>query len=723
MRVALVGNPNSGKTTLFNTLTGTQQFVGNWPGVTVQKKEGRIRGRPHITLIDLPGVYSLSPYSMEEILSRDFLLHNPPDVILNIVDGTNLERNLYLTTQLQELGIPTVVAVNFLDVLEKQGDAIHIVRLSQALRCPVVGISALKGTGIQKLLQAVEAAKETALVPPAFHFASDVETALDSITQEVLQNIPPVQKRWYAVKIFERDEKTRRTISLAPQARRGVENLIRLAEAQRNDDAQSIISGSRYDFVQRVVTDCCHFPSRKRDSISDQIDRVLTHRVFALPIFAAVIFLIYYISVSSLGKCATDWMNNGVFGGGWSLFGLSVPSVRELIGASLHTLRVASWMQSLILDGLVTGVGTVLGFVPQLLILFTFLGFLEACGYMARIAFILDSLFRRFGLSGKSFIPFLLGTGCGVPGIMATRTIENPRDRRLTIITTTFMPCSAKIPVIVLVTNALFGGAWWMAPAAYLLGVAAILLTGTILKKTKTFQAQESPFVMELPPYHAPAPANILRGVWERTRSFIKKAGSVILLASGLVWFLSSYGFIGGQFGPADTQHSLLAALGEAVKWIFTPLGFGTWQASVAVVTGLVAKENIVSSMAVLYGGGDRYALEVTLAQVFTQAAGAAFLVFNLLCAPCFAAVGAIRREMRSAKWLAFALLYQTAFAYIAALIVYQLGTWLGTGVFSAGTAVALSFFLFSAYMVLRHNPQKNSIRKKYEKLKRWYIV
>lgn len=665
IKIALAGNPNCGKTTLFNALTGSNQFVGNWPGVTVEKKEGKLKNYDDVIIVDLPGIYSLSPYTLEEVVARKFLVNEIPDAIINLVDGTNLERNLYLTTQLTELGIPVVIAINMMDVVEKRGDRIDIEILSKKLGCKVVQISALKETGIDEVARlAIESAKGQKRAP-IHRFSGAVEHALAHIEEATIHNMNTPQQRWYAVKIFERDEQVLSTLNIDQKTLGHIEMDIKMTEAELDDDAESIIINERYLFIESVVKEC--FKKKRRNNIttSDKIDRIVTNRFLALPIFAAVMFLVYYVSVSTVGTWATDWANDGVFGEGWSLFGLFIPSVPQLIEALLNTLHCADWLQSLILDGVVAGVGSVLGFVPQMIVLFIFLAFLEACGYMSRVAFMMDKLFRKFGLSGKSFIPMLIGSGCSVPGIMASRTIENERDRRMTIITTSFIPCSAKIPVIALIAGNLFGGAWWVAPSAYFVGVTAVVVSGIMLKKTKLFSGDVAPFVLELPLYHMPTFTNIMRSMWERASSFIKKAGTIILVSSIIIWLGSSFGMINGKFTfslEMSLTDSVIGMIGNALKFIFIPLGFGSAETAVATIMGLIAKEEIVSVLEILEFNG------------LTRLSGYSFLVFNLLCAPCFAAVGAIRREMNSPKWTLFAIGYQCTFAYAVSLIIYQFG-------------------------------------------------
>ncbi len=794
IRIALAGNPNSGKTTLFNALTGSNQFVGNWPGVTVEKKEGKLKKHSDVTIMDLPGIYSLSPYTLEEVVARNYLIDDRPDAILNIVDGTNLERNLYLTTQLTELGIPVVVAVNMMDVVKKNGDKINIAELSRQLGCKVVEISALKGTGIMEAAEAaVEAAEGTKTVP-MHSFSGVVEHALAHIEEAAVHNMPAEQQRWYAIKIFERDEKVLERLKLDKNVLAHIGEDIKAAEAEMDDDAESIITNERYVYIASIIKGCYKKKNAGQLSISDKIDKVVTNRWAALPIFAVVMFIVYYVSVTTVGTWATDWANDGVFGDGWHLFGIGsssyseaadayvepgamveafeaaaaeagldpaeaadltttaylyddngnveeeipvdfaayeeaaaieepdpadygvwVPGIPVLVGNGLNAINCADWLQGLILDGIVAGVGAVLGFVPQMLVLFLFLAFLESCGYMARIAFVMDRIFRKFGLSGKSFIPMLIGTGCGVPGIMASRTIENDRDRKMTIMTTTFSPCGAKLPIIALIAGALFGGAWWVAPSAYFVGIAAIVISGIMLKKTRMFAGDPAPFVMELPAYHLPTVGNLLRSMWERGWSFIKKAGTVILLATILVWFTSSFGWADGRFGMVDMNDSILAIVGNAIAWIFAPLGWGNWQSAVACVTGLIAKENVVGTFGVLFGGFEEVAengwqVWANMREAFTPLSAYSFLVFNLLCAPCFAAIGAIKREMNSAKWTFFAIGYQCVFAYAAALVIYQLGS-LFTGTGSViGSIAAFLIVAFILFMLFRPYKESGSV-------------
>ncbi len=798
IRIALAGNPNSGKTTLFNALTGANQFVGNWPGVTVEKKEGKLKKHSNVVIMDLPGIYSLSPYTLEEVVARNYLIQERPDAILNIIDGTNLERNLYLTTQLTELGIPVVVAVNMMDVVKKNGDHIHIDELSRQLGCKVVEISALKGTGtMQAAEEAVKAAANTKTIPQ-HSFSGPVEHAIAHIEEAAVHNLPAEQQRWYAIKIFERDEKVLSQLKLSKTVLDHIEEDILAAEKELDDDAESIITNERYLYIASIIKGCYKKKNRGKLTTSDKIDKVVTNRWLALPIFAVVMFIVYYLSVSTVGTWATDWANDGLFGDGYHLFaigsaeyeeaaeeyvipgavveafesaaeeadvdpaqatdltttaylydddgnveeeipvdfaayeeaaaieepdpanyGVWVPGLPSLIGDGLNAINCADWLQGLILDGIVGGVGAVLGFVPQMLVLFLLLAFLESCGYMARIAFVLDRIFRKFGLSGKSFIPMLIGTGCGIPGIMASRTIENDRDRKMTVMTTTFIPCSAKLPIIALIAGALFGGAWWVAPSAYFVGIAAIILSGIMLKKTKMFAGDPAPFVMELPAYHWPTVGNILRSMWERAWSFIKKAGTVILLSAILLWFLQGFGFEDGSFGMVeDLNNSILAVIGGAISWIFSPLGWGDWQAAVASITGLIAKENVVSTFGVLYGGFDEVAengwqVWANMQSFFTPLSAYSFLIFNLLCAPCFAAIGAIKREMNSAKWTFFAIGYQCVFAYAISLVVYQLGM-LFTGSGNViGSIVAFAIVALILFMLFRPYKESNTLKTK----------
>ena len=783
IKIALAGNPNCGKTTLFNALTGSNQFVGNWPGVTVEKKEGKLKKHDDVVIMDLPGIYSLSPYTLEEVVARNYLIEERPDAILNIIDGTNLERNLYLTTQLTELGIPVVIAVNMIDVVRKAGDSINVKELSRELGCPVVEISALKGEGVMEAAEAaIEAAKNGKTIP-MHTFSGPVEHAIAHIEEAVVHEMPEEQQRWYAIKVFERDDKVLEKLHIADDVKAHVEEDITAAEKELDDDAESIITNERYIYIGEVIKRCYKKHSAGKLTTSDKIDKIVTNRWLGLPIFAVVMFLVYYIAMVGVGAAATDWANDGLFGDGWHLFGIGsaaynevaeewgdaativdgydayveengepadgvftytvedeetlateeetatvadyeealatleelgdepdpadygvwVPGIPVLIGNGLEAVGCADWLSGLILDGIVAGVGAVLGFVPQMLVLFLLLAFLEACGYMARIAFVLDRIFRKFGLSGKSFIPMLIGTGCGIPGVMASRTIENERDRRMTIMTTTFIPCGAKVPFIAMIAGAIFNGSAWVATSAYFVGMAAIIISGIMLKKTKMFAGDPAPFVMELPAYHWPTLGNVLRSMWERGWSFIKKAGTIILLSTILVWFTTYFGVVDGAFrmlSEDEIDYSILAAVGNAIAWIFAPLGWGNWQAVVASITGLIAKENIVGTMGILYGGtGDVYA---TLAATFTPITGYSFLVFNLLCAPCFAAIGAIKREMNNAKWTWFAIGYQCGFAYIVALMINQFG-----GLFTGnGSVIGVIFAVASLagiiYMLVR---------------------
>ncbi|MDO4446273.1 MAG: ferrous iron transport protein B [Bacillota bacterium] len=712
LKIALAGNPNSGKTTLFNGLTGSNQFVGNWPGVTVEKKEGKLKGKKEVTIIDLPGIYSLSPYTLEEVVARNYLIGERPDAILNIVDGTNLERNLYLSTQLMELGIPVVLAVNMMDLVEKNGDRIDLDKLSKALGCPVVSISALKGKGIMEAADlAVERAEESPHIP-VHKFDKKVERTLLEIEGRLSGNsIPEEQKRFFAIKLFERDEKILENMKMIPS----VEDLISSLEKELDDDSESIITNERYQYISSIMENCCKKAGKGQLSTSDKIDRIVTNRWLGLPVFAAVMVLVYYVSITTVGGWATDWVNDNLFGDGWSLFGLvDVPSIPALFTQGLEAVGCAPWLQGLIVDGIVAGVGAVLGFVPQMLVLFFFLAFLEGCGYMARIAFIMDRIFRKFGLSGKSFIPMLIGTGCGVPGIMASRTIENDRDRKMTIMTTTFIPCSAKLPIIALIAGALFDEAWWVAPSAYFVGMAAIITSGIILKKTKLFAGDPAPFVMELPTYHMPTAGNIFRSMWERGWSFIKKAGTIILLSTIFIWFTSNFGFVNGSFGMVeDLNDGLLATIGKGIAWIFAPLGWGDWKSAVAAITGLVAKENVVGTFGILYGFGEvsENGAEVwsTLAGSMTAIAAYSFLVFNLLCAPCFAAMGAIKREMNNIRWFWIAIGYQCGFAYLVSLCIYQFGTFFAGGGFGIGTIAAVVILAGFVYLLFRPDREKNS--------------
>lgn len=716
IKIALAGNPNSGKTTLFNALTGSNQFVGNWPGVTVEKKEGKLKGDKDVIIMDLPGIYSLSPYTLEEVVSRNYLIKEKPDAILNIVDGTNIERNLYLSTQLMELGIPVIMAVNMMDVVEKNGDKIHIHKLSEKLGCEVVEISALKGMGVQAAAKkAVEIAKAKNVALLVHKFGSEVEQVLELVEAKLADEVPKEQERFFAIKLLEKDPKILEQMKQVPDVSQEIHRL----EKELDDDAESIITNERYEYISSIIGECC--TRKKRElTVSDKIDRIVTNRFLALPIFAAIMTIVYYVSVTTVGSGATDWVNESFFGDEWSFFGKVMPGVPALIGGALSAIGCAEWLQGLIVDGIVAGVGAVLGFLPQMLVLFLFLAFLEACGYMARVAFIMDRIFRKFGLSGKSFIPMLIGTGCGVPGIMASRTIENDRDRKMTIMTTTFIPCSAKIPIIALIAGALFKGAPWVAPSAYFVGIGAIICSGIMLKKTKIFAGDPAPFVMELPAYHRPTVPNVLRSMWERGWSFIKKAGTVILLATIAVWFTSYFGWINGRFGmltKMQMDHSILAAIGNGMAWIFAPLGWGNWKAAVAAVTGLVAKENVVSTFGILYGfaevSDNGNEIWGSLGGSMTAAAAYSFLVFNLLCAPCFAAMGAIKREMNNAKWFWIAVGYQTLLAYTTALCIYQLGTLFTERVFNVGVVVAMILVVVFIYFLLRPDKIRGNLTVK----------
>lgn len=702
IKIALAGNPNSGKTTLFNGLTGSNQFVGNWPGVTVEKKEGKLKGHKDVVIMDLPGIYSLSPYTLEEVVARNYLITERPDVILNIVDGTNLERNLYLSTQLMELGIPVVMAVNMMDIVEKNGDHINVNQLSKDLGCEIVEISALKGTGIMKAAEkAISLASRNASAP-VHKFAPEIESVLDDIENLLDASIPEAQKRFYAIKLFERDDKIAQTMKTVPN----VEAIIKKAEDAQDDDSESIITNERYRYITSVIGKSYKKAAKGQLSTSDKIDQIVTNRILALPIFAIVMYIVYYVSVTTVGAIVTDWTND-------VLFEEIIPPAIENI---LVSINCADWLQSLILDGIVAGVGAVIGFVPQMLVLFIFLAFLEACGYMARVAFIMDRIFRKFGLSGKSFIPMLIGSGCGVPGVMASRTIENDRDRKMTIMTTTFIPCGAKLPIIALIAGAFFDGSAWVATSAYFVGVAAIVCSGIILKKTKMFAGEPAPFVMELPAYHLPTVINVLRSMWERGWSFIKKAGTIILLSTIVLWFMMSFGWVDGSFGMLEAEQldsSILASIGNVIAPIFAPLGWGDWKMAVAAVTGLIAKENVVGTFGVLFGfaevAEDGAEIWGQLAGSMTGVAAYSFLIFNLLCAPCFAAIGAIKREMNSGKWTWFAIGYQTVLAYAVSLCVYQIGTAVTGGGFGIGAAVALVVVIGFCYLLFR--PYKESTK------------
>ena len=824
IKIALAGNPNCGKTTLFNALTGSNQFVGNWPGVTVEKKEGKLKKHKDVTIMDLPGIYSLSPYTLEEVVARNYLVGERPDAILNIIDGTNLERNLYLTTQLTELGIPVVVAINMIDLVKKNGDSINIDELSRQLGCKVVEISALKGTGIMEAAEAAIKAAGSTKTIPMHSFNGVVEHAIAHIEEAAVHNMPEEQQRWYAIKIFERDDKVLAKLDIPQNVIDHIEKDIQAAEKELDDDAESIITNERYIYIASIIKSCYKKKNKGKLTTSDKIDKVVTNRWLGLPIFAVIMFLVYYISMQTVGTMATDWANDGLFGDGWHLFGIGssqaekaeetygdsdaiieafnaqygnddiaeaidlesenysedaakaalaelvnltpsdasvtysvqdeetleitetpntkksaleeavsnylntdykegygapdaatygiwVPGIPKLIENGLNQINCADWLQGLILEGIVAGVGAVLGFVPQMLVLFILLAFLESCGYMARIAFVLDRIFRKFGLSGKSFIPMLVGTGCGVPGIMASRTIENERDRRMTIMTTTFIPCGAKQPFIAMIAGAIFGGSPWIATSAYFIGMAAIVVSGIMLKKTKMFSGDPAPFVMELPAYHLPTVGNLLRSMWERGWSFIKKAGTIILLSTILVWFTTYFGFVDGTFrmlGEDEIGNSILAAIGNGLAWIFAPLGWGNWQATVASITGLVAKENIVGTMGILYPGG-----WTEIGAAFTGLSGFSFLLFNLLCAPCFAAMGAIKREMNNIKWFWFAVGYQCLFAYVIAFMVFQFGSIFAGGLNVIGLIFAVAVFAFMIYMLVRPYKEATTLKVK----------
>lgn len=699
IKIALAGNPNCGKTTLFNALTGANQFVGNWPGVTVEKKEGKLKGHKDVVIMDLPGIYSLSPYTLEEVVARNYLITERPDAILNIVDGTNLERNLYLSTQVMELGIPVIMAVNMMDLVNKNGDKIDIAHLSKQLGCQVVEISALKGTGVKEAAEKAVQLAENRRANAAVHtFDQKVEDVLREIEGHLGAEIPEEQKRFYAIKLFERDSRIGEQMKSVPN----VEGIIKKAEKELDDDSESIITNERYNYIAGVIKKCYVKRNKEKLSRSDKIDRVITNRWLGLPIFAAIMFVVYYVSVTTVGTIVTDWTNDTLFAG-WI-----APAAQN----GLEAINCAPWLTGLLVDGIIGGVGAVLGFVPQMLVLFIFLGFLEGCGYMARVAFILDRIFRKFGLSGKSFIPMLIGSGCGVPGVMASRTIENDRDRKMTVMTTTFIPCGAKLPIIALIAGALFRDAAWVSPVSYFIGIAAVVCSGIILKKFKRFSGEPAPFVMELPAYHLPTVGSVLRSMWERGWSFIKKAGTIILLSTIVIWFLQGFGIEGGAFGMVENiDNSILAAVGGGIAWIFIPLGFGFWQAAVAAVTGLVAKENVVATFGILYGVAEvaENGEEIwgALAQSFTPQAAFAFLVFNLLCAPCFAAMGAIKREMNNRGWFWFAIGYQCILAYCVSLCVYQIWNLIATGTFGFFTIVA--FVLIALFIYLLFRPYKES--------------
>ena len=714
VKIALAGNPNSGKTTLFNALTGSNQFVGNWPGVTVEKKEGKWKEDKEVVIMDLPGIYSLSPYTLEEVVARNYLITERPDAILNIVDGTNLERNLYLTTQLLELGIPVVMAINMMDIVRKNGDEINTKKLAEKLGCEVVTISALKGDGIKDAAsRAVKHAGQKAGQESVHEFAPEVENYLNEIEGRLGYEIPEEQKRFYAIKLFERDDKIKDAMKNAPD----VEDIIARAEKEMDDEAESIITNERYSFIGSIIGDCLKKNKTQELTTSDKIDRIVTNRWLALPIFAAVMWLVYYVSVTTVGSILTDWTNDTLFGE-WI-----IPAAQSFF----EGIGCADWLTGLIVDGVISGVGAVLGFVPQMLVLFIFLAFLESCGYMARIAFIMDRIFRKFGLSGKSFIPMLIGTGCGVPGVMASRTIENDRDRKMTVMTTTFIPCGAKLPIIALIAGALFDGASWVAPSAYFVGIAAIICSGIILKKTKMFAGDPAPFVMELPAYHMPTVGNVLRSMWERGWSFIKKAGTIITLSTIVVWFLLNFGWTDAGFGmlnfdglegaamEAAQAECVLAKIGNLISWIFTPLGWGDWKMTVAAITGLVAKENVVGTFGQLFGfaevAEDGQEIWGTLANSMSQIAAYSFLVFNLLCAPCFAAMGAIKREMNNAKWFWFAIGYQCLLAYLVSLCIFQFGTLFTGGGFGIGTVAAIVILIGFLYMLFRPYKESTSLK------------
>ena len=699
--IALAGNPNCGKTTLFNALTGSNQFVGNWPGVTVEKKEGKLKGHKDVTIMDLPGIYSLSPYTLEEVVARNYLINERPDAILNIVDGTNIERNLYLSTQIMELGIPVIMAVNMMDIVEKNGDKIHIDKLAKKLGCEVVTISALKGTGIKEAAdKAVQIAQKKGAAVPVHEFDKDVEAVIRTVESKLGSDIVNEQKRFFAIKLLEKDDKITEQMKSVPDVSAEIKQL----EDKFDDDTESIITNERYVYISSIIGDCVTKNKKNAMTTSDKIDRIVTNRWLALPIFAVVMWVVYYVSVTTVGTFVTDWTNDVLFGE------IIPPAIENLLNA----IHCADWLQGLILDGIVAGVGAVLGFVPQMLVLFLFLAFLESCGYMARVAFIMDRIFRKFGLSGKSFIPMLIGSGCGVPGIMASRTIENDRDRKMTIMTTTFVPCGAKLPIIALIAGALFNGASWVAPSAYFVGIAAIICSGIILKKTKLFAGDPAPFVMELPAYHWPTVSNVLRSMWERGWSFIKKAGTIILMSTIVLWFLMNFGWVDGSFGMLEAEQlndSILASIGSVIAPLFAPLGWGDWKMAVAAVSGLIAKENVVGTFGILFGFGE---VAEDGAEIWGQLAGSlstvaaySFLVFNLLCAPCFAAMGAIKREMNNTKWFFTAIGYQTLLAYVVSLCIYQIGNLFIGGGFGIGTVVAVLLIIGFVYLLVR--PYKES--------------
>ena len=701
IKIALAVNPNCGKTTLFNALTGSNQFVGNWPGVTVEKKEGKLKGHKDVTIMDLPGIYSLSPYTLEEVVARNYLINERPDAILNIVDGTNIERNLYLSTQIMELGIPVIMAVNMMDIVEKNGDKIHIDKLAKKLGCEVVTISALKGTGIKEAAdKAVQIAQKKGAAVPVHEFDKDVEAVIRTVESKLGSDIVNEQKRFFAIKLLEKDDKITEQMKSVPDVSAEIKQL----EDKFDDDTESIITNERYVYISSIIGDCVTKNKKNAMTTSDKIDRIVTNRWLALPIFAVVMWVVYYVSVTTVGTFVTDWTNDVLFGE------IIPPAIENLLNA----IHCADWLQGLILDGIVAGVGAVLGFVPQMLVLFLFLAFLESCGYMARVAFIMDRIFRKFGLSGKSFIPMLIGSGCGVPGIMASRTIENDRDRKMTIMTTTFVPCGAKLPIIALIAGALFNGASWVAPSAYFVGIAAIICSGIILKKTKLFAGDPAPFVMELPAYHWPTVSNVLRSMWERGWSFIKKAGTIILMSTIVLWFLMNFGWVDGSFGMLEAEQlndSILASIGSVIAPLFAPLGWGDWKMAVAAVSGLIAKENVVGTFGILFGFGE---VAEDGAEIWGQLAGSlstvaaySFLVFNLLCAPCFAAMGAIKREMNNTKWFFTAIGYQTLLAYVVSLCIYQIGNLFIGGGFGIGTVVAVLLIIGFVYLLVR--PYKES--------------
>ena len=711
IKIALAGNPNCGKTTLFNALTGSNQFVGNWPGVTVEKKEGKLKGHKDVPIMDLPGIYSLSPYTLEEVVARNYLINERPDAILNIVDGTNIERNLYLSTQIMELGIPVIMAVNMMDIVEKNGDKIHIDKLAKKLGCEVVTISALKGTGIKEAAdKAVQIAQKKGAAVPVHEFDKDVEAVIRTVESKFGNDIVNEQKRFFAIKLLEKDDKITEQMKSVPDVSAEIKQL----EDKFDDDTESIITNERYVYISSIIGDCITKNKKNAMTTSDKIDRIVTNRWLALPIFAVVMWIVYYVSVSTVGTIVTDWTNDVLFGE------IIPPAIENLLNA----IHCADWLQGLILDGIVAGVGAVLGFVPQMLVLFLFLAFLESCGYMARVAFIMDRIFRKFGLSGKSFIPMLIGSGCGVPGIMASRTIENDRDRKMTIMTTTFVPCGAKLPIIALIAGALFNGASWVAPSAYFVGIAAIICSGIILKKTKLFAGDPAPFVMELPAYHWPTVSNVLRSMWERGWSFIKKAGTIILMSTIVLWFLMNFGWVDGSFGMLEAEQlndSILASIGSVIAPLFAPLGWGDWKMAVAAVTGLIAKENVVGTFGVLFGFGevaeDGQEIWGQLAGSLSTVAAYSFLVFNLLCAPCFAAMGAIKREMNNAKWFWTAIGYQTLLAYVVSLCIYQIGNLFLGGSFGIGTVVAVLLVIGFVYLLVRPYKQSTTLNVSTKKM------